>query len=226
MSQTDQTATLRIWNNNDLTSFSANKANARQNDLVKYSFSRKANPVDSTDFYACADLDTTKVAYVSSSTDVTPLSVACKDVTPMGIQGASLAPALNAADTVAVAYSKTVVKDETVNFDFTVQVKNTTDTLNQNLMVYTDKVPQAMSTPALPVAPQENDLGVELTATPSPTIAGGVLLNVTALNFNSNADADVKVFVNLPPYTTFDPTNSDPRCVLTDQTVGTLPGHF
>lgn len=144
LSQTDKTATLRIYNTNAHHSFAADKSTVLQGGLVKFTYTLTEAPVDEA-LFTCTDLDTSKVSYVSSSNAI-PLSVPCEMATDLGVMGGDLDIATDASTVKAVAYMKGVIAGDNDTFDFTVKALNSGDSFTQVLNVYDNKIHRVYDT--------------------------------------------------------------------------------
>jgi hypothetical protein len=138
LSQTDKTATLRIYNVNAHHSFTADKDTVLQGGLVKFTYKLTNAPVDEA-LFTCSDLDTTKVAYVSS-TNAIPLAVPCSMASDLGVNGGDLDITLDPSKVQAVAFMAGVSAGDNLTYDFTVKALNSGDSFTQTLNVFDNKI--------------------------------------------------------------------------------------
>ena len=187
IAQNETTASVRIWNTNDLNQFSVDKATAVQNEEVTYTYAFKPSPIDDMDVFTCTDLDTAKVQYVSGQ-DVTALPVPCANVTVMSLQGASLAAAVDPSDVVAVAYFNKLDQGETAGFSYTVKVLAGSTTIDQAFHVYNNGVHQVISAAA--VTTVDRPYGVALSGDSARVDAPGSVVSyqVGVTNLGNQAD--------------------------------------
>jgi len=121
LSQTAQTATLKIWNIHYYGALWPDKTVANLNDTVRYTFQIKDNQGGPVSLYACVPLDTSKVEYVegSATNGATLLNESCD-----GTAGQ------------AIGWTGYVDHGGTATFSFDVRIKAGVGLMDQNVHLY------------------------------------------------------------------------------------------
>lgn len=151
LSQTDKTATLRIYNSNAHHSLTADKTSVHQGDLVKFTYNLTNAPVDES-LFTCTDLDTAKVSYVSSSPNAIPLTTTC-DVAYAYLGNATLNTSTIASEVKSVAFIADVTAGGNATYNFTVRALHSGDTFNQTLSVYENQIHKLFNTGEISIDP-------------------------------------------------------------------------
>ncbi len=125
LSQTEQTATLKIWNTHYFGAYAPNKTEAKSNDTLTYSYQMSGNQGSEASIFACAKLDPAKVAYVagSATNGAVALTQPCDAVSTRLAAGQGLEQVTaSAADPVlAVAWVGYVPNGGSASFAFNVK---------------------------------------------------------------------------------------------------------
>lgn len=127
LSQTEQTATLRIWNARYLGEISPDKTVVQAGGQVAYRYQIPGNLGSGFNLFACAPLDQTKLTYVDGSVTngAIPLTQSCDAVAAALSAGQGLPQASpNAADpVVAIGWTAYVGSGDSKGFGFSVTAK-------------------------------------------------------------------------------------------------------
>lgn len=116
ISQTDKTATLKIWNMKGTHTFDADKTLARKDDHITYTYKLIADPAPGQILVGCTDLDPTKEEYVSG-VGVLPLATECANFT--GVVSNELTA--QGGQVKAVGFVKNGPGGSTIDYQFTVK---------------------------------------------------------------------------------------------------------
>jgi immune inhibitor A len=158
LSQTEQTATLRIWNTNYLGAISPDKTVVQAGGQVNYRYQVTGNQGSPLNLFACVPLDPNKLTYVDGSTTngAVALTQPCEAVATAISAGQGMPQAsANAADpVVAVGWVAYIANGASNGFSFGTTAKAGAGIIdNVAVQLYRDGAPwtTAMNLPATPV---------------------------------------------------------------------------
>ncbi len=144
LSQTDKTATLKIWNTHYYGKLTTDKTAATLGDTVRYTYKLDVNQGAPQSLFVCVPLDLSHVSYVANSVTngAVPQNTACP--------GSTGAPSAPAATTQSVQWNGYVDHNGAATFTFDVKVMSGSGLLDQNAELWTGGLPWA-TIPANPV---------------------------------------------------------------------------
>jgi immune inhibitor A len=119
LSQTSQTATVKIWNTHYRGALSADKTLATSSETINYAYSVPVNDGSGMSLFSCVDLDSTKVSYVAGSVTngAMPLTGPCGSTSGV----AAIGPA---ADVQSIGWTGYIEHGAAANFSFSVKPKS------------------------------------------------------------------------------------------------------
>jgi len=142
LSQTAAGATVKVWNSMMALNAAAvvNRPSVQTNQNLRYRFNLNQNLGSATALFACAPLDTAKVAFVAgSATDgAMPLASSCPAAAAALDAGQSLesVQATGAEPVKSIGWFRPVMVKQAGSFDFQVKVLATSGSLSQAINVF------------------------------------------------------------------------------------------